>query len=298
MSTMFRSEEARDAMIATFEGFRARVPGATSTRRVATRAGETHVLEAGKADGPPLVLFHGALATSAHATAELGPLLDRFHVFAPDVIGQSPMSADARVSLDDASYGEWASEVMAALGLTRAVVYGVSWGGFVARKLAEHAPERIDRLVLLVPAGFVSGPAWKGFTTMGLPLLTFRLFGNARSLERFFENLLSTRDEAWESYLRRALGSYKMDIRVPPLAKPEPLAAFERPTLVFGASDDGSFPGITLLARVKELLPHAETELLEGSKHAPPTDDAFRRRMADRISRFALATPVEDRAAP
>jgi hypothetical protein len=40
------------------------------------------------------------------------------------------------------------------------------------------------------------------------------------------------------------------------------------------------------LARVAELIPHAETELLENCRHAPPSDDAFRRCLSERIARF------------
>jgi pimeloyl-ACP methyl ester carboxylesterase len=108
---------------------------------------------------------------------------------------------------------------------------------------------------------------------------------------RFARAILSTLDDAWVDYLSEAFLAYKLDIRVPPLADAAALAAFKRPTLVFGASEDLSFPGGPLVARAKELWPHAETELLEGSRHAPPTDDASKARLANRISRF-LGAPA------
>src|SRR5262249_60562728 len=114
--------------------------------------------------------------SSAHATAELGPLLERHCVYAPDVIGQSVKSADARVALDGPAYGEWLVDVLDGLGLERPLVYGVSWGGFASLKLAAFAPTRIDKLVLLVPAGIVSGSAWQGLTQVGLPLMLYRMF--------------------------------------------------------------------------------------------------------------------------
>ena len=77
-----------------------------------------------------------------------------------------------------------------------------------------------------------------------------------------------------------------MDMRVPPLVRPEDVASYKGPTLVLGADQDVSFPGAALLARAKELFPHAETELLEGCKHCPPIDAAFRAKAASRIEGF------------
>lgn len=296
MTTIFRDEAARATIEAAYERFRARVPD-TTCRTVKTRSGDTHVLVAGPASSPPLVVLHGALASSAHLMGELGPLRDRFRVYAVDVIGQSVKSADVRLDLDGPAYAEWLTDVLDALGLARTHLYGVSWGGFVSRKLAEHAPDRIDRLVLGVPAGFINGPAWKGFKEIVLPLALYRAFPSEARLLRFTRSLVTTQDDVWVPYLGEAFRSYKLDIRVPPLAKPGSLDGFTRPTLVFGASDDLSFPGEALLARVKALIPHAETELLEGCRHAPPSDEAFRRKMGDRITRFLTADGAAERGA-
>jgi 2-hydroxy-6-oxonona-2,4-dienedioate hydrolase len=285
MTTMFKDEAARATILAAFDRFRADGPPGEG-RTVTTRFGETHVLVTGKAGAPPLVLLHGALSSSAHVVREMSSLLERFQVYAVDVIGQSAKSADARIPLDGPQYAEWLVEVLDALGLERPHVYGVSWGGFVAGKLAAHAPHRIDRLVLLVPAGIVTGPAWKGFVKIYWPMMIYRKFPSRARLEKFARELLTTVNDEWLDYFGEAFQAYKLDMRVPPLFQPADLAGFDRPTLVFGASDDLSFPGGPLVERVRQLIPHAETELLEGVRHGPPTDDAFRRRQAERVARF------------
>jgi pimeloyl-ACP methyl ester carboxylesterase len=286
---MFKDAERKDAIAAAYERFRAKTAGATS-RMVKTRHGDTHVLSAGPPNAPPLIVVHGALASSAHVMGELGPLLSRFRVHAPDVIGQSVKSEDRRIALDGNDYGEWLEDVMDGLGLRRAHVYGVSWGGFVACKLAASVPQRIDRLVLLVPAGFVNGSAWEGLTKVAIPLALFRAFPSEARLTKFASGILTTLDDDWVPYLGEAFRSYNLDIRVPPLFTPEALARFDRPALVFGASHDVSFPGRALVARAKVLLPRAETELLENCRHSPPTDDASRARLADRVTRFLTGT--------
>ncbi|KYG01679.1 alpha/beta hydrolase [Sorangium cellulosum] len=285
-SIIFRSPEARARIATWFERFREKAPVPTRAREVSTRFGATHVLVAGPEHAPPLVCVHGAMASSAHLLPELGPLLTRFRVHAVDVIGQSVKSADVRVPVDGPAYAEWLTDVLDALGLPRAHLLGVSWGGFVALRMAEVAPARIDRLVLIVPGGVVSGPVWQGLTRVAIPMALYRAFPSEDRLARLVSGLFTTHDAMWGPYFGDAVRSYRLDMRIPPLATPEALAGFTRPALVFGADDDVSFPGAKLLARAKVLLPRAETELLEGCRHSPPTDDAFRARLGGRIARF------------
>ena len=288
-STMFVDEEAKGRMATWFETFRTSLPFATASRVVDTPQGPTHVLVAGPEDAPPLVCLHGALATSAHLLPELGSLVESHRVYAVDVMGQSVMSADRRIDVRDDSYGRWLAAVCAGLGLSKIALFGVSWGGFVALRAAKVAPELIEALVLMVPGGVVAGSAWAGFTTVGWPLLVYRLSPSEKRLRRLVDAMFTTYDERWSKWFGDAVLSYRMDMRVPPLAKPEELAAFaarRRPPLILGADDDVSFPGRALVTRAKELVPHAEVELLEACKHCPPFDDAFRSRTASRVRMF------------
>jgi 2-hydroxy-6-oxonona-2,4-dienedioate hydrolase len=288
--TLFKSVEGRQAMLGWYEQFRARLPVATESRVVATRSGDTHVLVGGPAAGPSVVVLHGALSSSAHALTELAPLFERFRVYAVDIVGQSVMSAEAQPSVANNEYGLWLVDVLDQLGLARTHVVGVSWGGFVAIRLAACAPERIDRLALLVPAGVVKGPAWAGFTKLALPLLMYRLAPSERRLDKLMRHLLTTTGDAWTPYLGDAFRHYKLQMRVPALATPAELARFERPTLVFGAERDLSFPGASLIARARELFPGlAGAELIAGANHCPPSTAEFRSWLGGKLTAFLEA---------
>jgi 2-hydroxy-6-oxonona-2,4-dienedioate hydrolase len=206
------------------------------------------------------------------------------------VIGQSAMSEDVRLALDDDSYGAWLQAVCAGLGLSRINLLGVSWGGFVALRAARVAPELIAALVLLVPAGVVAGSAWQGFTKVGWPMLRYKLSPSESRLRRVYDALFTTPDSRWTQYFGEALFSYRFDMRVPPLARPEDVANYRGKTLVFGGDQDLSFPGAALLARAKVLFPQAELELLSACKHCPPFTGSFRTQLAGRIHAF-LAAP-------
>jgi 2-hydroxy-6-oxonona-2,4-dienedioate hydrolase len=273
--------------VAWSEKFRARLTVPTESRRIATRAGETHVLVGGPVDAPPLVILHGALASAAHALVELAPLLARYRVYAVDLVGQSANSADARLAVDDNAYGEWLVEVLDGLGLARVNVVGVSWGGFVAIRLAAVAPQRIARLVLLVPAGMVKNPAWAGLTKIAIPMMRYRGKPTPERLARFVRHLLTTTDDDWAPYLGDAVRAFRMDMRVPAIAKPAELAGLTAPVLVFAADRDVSFPGHRILDRARALFPTlAGAELIPDSAHCPPTTDEFRGWLTGKISAF------------
>jgi pimeloyl-ACP methyl ester carboxylesterase len=285
-TTIFVDDDAKGRMAGWFDTFRSTLPFETETRFVDTPEGRTHVLVAGPVDAPPLVCLHGALATSAHVLPELGSLVERYRIYAIDVMGQSVMSADRRIDVRDDSYGTWLAGVCRGLGLTKVILFGVSWGGFVALRTAKVAPDLIEALILLVPAGVVSGSAWAGFTRVGWPMLTYRLSPSEKRLRRLVDAMFTTYDERWTKYFGEAVRSYRFDMRIPPLAKLEDLASYKGPTLVLGADGDVSFPGAALIARAKELFPHAEVGLLEGCKHCPPVEDDFRAKTATRIQAF------------
>lgn len=290
MTSLFKTEAARAGIAAWSERFRAKLAVPTERRDLETRFGATGVLVGGRPDAPPVVVLHGALASAAHALVELAPLLDRFRVYAVDIVGQSVHSAPTRIAVDNNDYGVWLCDVLDALGLVRPHVVGISWGGFVAIRLAVHAPTRIDRLALLVPAGVVKGPAWAGLTRLGIPMLRYRMAPSPAARDRLLGHLLSTPDDDWAPYLGDAFLGYRLNMRVPRLATPDELAGFTRPTLVIGAERDLSFPGGKLIARAAQLFPSlAGTELIAGAHHCPPTTPEFRRWLGERLIGF-LAT--------
>jgi len=140
MTSIFKDDTAKQTMLDWYERFRARLTVPTESRQVPTRFGDTHVLVGGAATAPPVVIVHGAMASSAHLLVELAALLETHRVYAVDVIGQSPKTPHARPSVKNNDYGIWLAEVLDGLGLQRVPLVALSWGGFVAVRLAAHAP--------------------------------------------------------------------------------------------------------------------------------------------------------------
>lgn len=288
-SVMFVDEARKAAIRGWHDRFRSRLAVPTEEREVTTSFGRTHLLVAGPASAPPLLVVHGALSSSAHVLPELGPLVETRRCFVLDVIGQSVMSEDRRIDLAGDDYGRWIAEVASSLGLERFDLLGASWGGFVAMRGARVLGDRVRHLVLVVPAGVVAGSAWEGFRAMGWPILLYRAFPSEARLERVVRPLFTTLDPEWTAYFGEAIRSYRLDFRPPPLARPEDVASITAPVLIFAAEKDLSFPGASLVARAAELFPRVETELIQGAKHSPPTTAEFRGWLGRRTERFLAA---------
>jgi len=114
----------------------------------------TNYLEAG--DGPPVVLVHGSgpgVTAYANWRLTIPALADRFHCFAPDLVGFGYTERST-----DLTYGvqTWADQVVGfldAMGLEKASLVGNSLGGSIALRVAARHPERVDRLALMGSVG-------------------------------------------------------------------------------------------------------------------------------------------------
>lgn len=98
----------------------------------------------GPSDGPPIVLVHGALMSHSVWRPQLDALSDRFRCVAVDLPGHGVL-VDERFTLDAA-----VARVAAAIGAAggRAVLVGLSLGGYVAMALAARRPELVRGLVI------------------------------------------------------------------------------------------------------------------------------------------------------
>lgn len=118
-------------------------------RKVETHHVTTHVLEGGT--GPDLVFLHGAGGTSAEDPF-LNALAEKYHVMAPLLpgFGASEECASIRDMLDVTLH---TYDVLDALGLQKPILVGHSMGGMIAAEMAAVAPNEVEKMCLICPAG-------------------------------------------------------------------------------------------------------------------------------------------------
>jgi len=106
--------------------------------------------EAGK--GEAVLLLHGAGATARLWRKQMGPLSELFRVLAPDLPGFGGTDVFPEIN-DVKGYAGFLAAFLENAGISRVSLVGSSLGGWVACWFALVYPEKIDKLVLVSPAG-------------------------------------------------------------------------------------------------------------------------------------------------
>ncbi|HXE81077.1 MAG TPA: alpha/beta fold hydrolase [Vicinamibacterales bacterium] len=105
-------------------------------------------LEAGTSDGPALVFLHAFPLTADMWREQLAAPPQGWRVLAPDFAGFGGSSDHDREQVSLHDYAWDVVRFLDCLGVQRAVVAGLSMGGYVALALARLAPDRLKGLVL------------------------------------------------------------------------------------------------------------------------------------------------------
>ena len=119
--------------------------------RFSTGTATLHVVEAGPADGPAVILLHGFPEFWWGWRAQIAPLAAAgFRVVVPDQRGYG--ESDKPEGIDAYRGSRLAGDVVGladALGIDRFHLVGHDWGGVVAWATAALHPARVDRLAVL-----------------------------------------------------------------------------------------------------------------------------------------------------
>ncbi|GAA3702037.1 hypothetical protein GCM10022204_18710 [Microlunatus aurantiacus] len=235
--------------------------------------------EARVAGAPVMVHLHG-FGLSGHylvPTAEL--LSERFHTLVPDLPGFGRSAGDAD-ALDVTALAEAAAAFLDDRGVESATLVGNSMGCAVVCELAHRHPDRVDRAVLVSPAGGVHNQ----------PLhRAVRQLARDGALEP--ARLLSV---AVPDYLRFGISSTRRMFRAlteyPAL---ERLIELQIPTLAVVGSRDPMMPGP---ARVREVAGRNDNHVLlvviHGAAHA--INFSHPAELANVIRQFTADEPIVD----
>jgi pimeloyl-ACP methyl ester carboxylesterase len=230
--------------------------------------------------GEPIILLHGNGLSHGMWKYNIGPLSQRFKVFAPDLPGFG------RSDKPDADYGveyyvDFLKGFMDALRIEKAVLVGHSFLGVVAATFAVRNPGRVTKLVLADACGIISldRPFYKAVLKVGLRAM-------ARSRKVFYGQLLydgalgSRLDDVWlvpdSRESRRAFYLNCREILDINLDYIWLLGKVDAPTLVLGGNCDRLAPpkGIK---KYGELIRGSQTVFFERCAHLPnvETPDRF-----------------------
>ncbi|MBW0103996.1 alpha/beta fold hydrolase [Pseudonocardia sp. KRD291] len=115
----------------------------------------TRYAEAGDPSAPPVLLLHGTGGHWETFAPNLPALAEHFHCVAIDMVGNG-FSDKPDHDYEIAVYLRQVRAVLDAFGFTSAALVGMSLGAWVAAALAVEDPERVEKLILMSPAGLVA----------------------------------------------------------------------------------------------------------------------------------------------
>jgi pimeloyl-ACP methyl ester carboxylesterase len=254
-------------------------------RELETSFGATHVLVSGPAAAPPLVLLHGAGATATMWHPIIEPLSKSYRCYCVDTITDANKSIATQRIRGVSGYVDWLRQVFTALDIESARVGGLSYGGWLAGNLAGHAPELVDRLLLLCPAATLAPlPAEFYFRVFSTGLL--RSPGLARRSMQWMSATPDATSDPGVDLIETILVScrtVRFEMRPPALLSDDELRAIRAPTTVLIGDREVIYRGgpAAALARAEALLPDVRTVLVPGASHLLPLDAP--RQLADEM---------------
>jgi pimeloyl-ACP methyl ester carboxylesterase len=176
---------------------------------------------------------------------------------------------------DAADYVTWLTATLDGLNLGRVSLLGMSFGGWVALGYAVAAPERIQRLVLLSPGGFL--PMLKQFALRGMLMTFFPTRFTVNSFMRW-TGLTDTPGERDAGPLLHLMYLGLKHFRMPedtlrantaaanPLSDHE-LRSLQMPVLLLFGDEEVIYGSAEALERARRLIPHFGGELIPRCRH-------------------------------
>jgi pimeloyl-ACP methyl ester carboxylesterase len=246
-------------------------PVANEQRHVTTRLGDTHVITCGPADAPALILLHGAGFNSVTWMGDATSWSQHFRVVAVDVIGHPGFSAPVRPAYDSDSYATWLDDVLHALGIERASFIGLSLGGWIALDYAIRRPQRVERLILLAPAGVAREKmSMLKIVLVILPLMMLGRRGRQRAHRLMlgeYHEPASAAEKAAAQFYSLIAKNFRQNLSKPTRFTDSQLARIKPPTLLLVGAKDPWMDGAEIQQRFNVLVPAAQVQVLPGRGH-------------------------------
>ena len=237
---------------------------------VNTRFGKSHLVKLGNSNGKPLIMFHGGNSTSPYYLSGFKYLFQYFSIYAVDTIGHPGKSDQIHLSAKSLEYGEWASDIIDALGFKKMNCMGGSFGGGIVIKLMCVAPEKIEKAVLIVPSGIANVSTFNIAIKMGLPMMLYILtkkdYWLKKSILPMAIHEKNIDDETYEM-VKMSFEHVNVKAGMPSNVNIELLKTANAPTLIMPAELDCMFPGKNIIKKVKMTIPSFKIHLLKNQGH-------------------------------
>lgn len=260
---IFKTDEGKQKILQHYNSLLKQWTAVYKERYIETSYGNTFILEAGDENNPAVFLFHGSCTNSAMWFEDIKILMEQYHVFSVDILGEPGKSAENRLDVNSDDYAHWIKELMDKLDIQQAVFIGNSYGAWMALKFAINYPSMVSKLVLIAASGIT--PAKISFILKSIIYASQGEKG-LRSLNQMVYGTDEIPQEVIEAgnLIMRNFNPY---VGALPIFSDEQLKKLTMPVFYIAGENDVTVNTLKTAQRLKSLLPNAAADIIKDNGH-------------------------------
>lgn len=264
MTVAFKSEEGKKEVLKYYDMLLTKGSLPHEKLMVNTSYGETFIIGMGKKELPPLVLLHGSGMNSAMWIKEMDEYSQTHRVYAVDMPGEPGKSDERQLPFESDDFSNWLNEVFDALSIDMASIVGISLGAWLGTKFAIKYSDKVDKLVLLCPAGI--GTQKKSFI---FKFLFYSLLGE-KGIDKLYYKINGDKPipDIMLSYQKLIAKHFNFRRVTIPIFSDNELKKLTMPVALFVGGKDVMLHSEKTANRLGLLLNHAEINFIQEEGHS------------------------------
>ena len=264
MTVAFKSEEGKKEVLKYYDLLLTKGSLEHEKIMVNTSYGETFIVAIGKKELPPLILLHGSGMNSAMWIKEMEEYSKTHRVYAVDMPGEPGKSDENQLPFEGDDFSNWLNDVFNELSIEKASIVGISLGAWLGTKFAIKYSDKVDKLVLLCPAGI--GPQKKSFI---FKFLFYSLFGE-KGIDKLYYKINGDKSipEIMLNYQKLIAKHFNFRKVTIPIFSDNELRKLTMPVALFVGGKDVMLHSEKTANRLGSLLNHAEINFIQEEGHS------------------------------
>ncbi|HYE11878.1 MAG TPA: alpha/beta hydrolase [Patescibacteria group bacterium] len=260
----FKTQQGRDEVLKYSDMLLEKLTIPYERLNINTRHGNTFCIAAGDISAPPMVLLHGSSMNSCMWVSDILKYYQKYRVYALDIPGEAGRSDERQLPFTTSDLDDWLYDVFNELSISKAIVIGASLGAWLSAKFAIRYPGKIDKLVLLCPAGI--GSQNKSFIFTAL----FHMIFGEKGIRRLFRIINGNIDMPeiilkFQILIGKNFNTRKEPI---PIFSDDEIRCLTMPVFLFVGAKDIMLNSMETADRMKKLVPNARINVLPEGGHS------------------------------
>lgn len=264
MTVAFKSKEGKEEVLKYYDFLLTKGSVEHEKIMVNTSYGETFIIAMGKKELPSLILLHGSGMNSSMWIKEMEEYSKTHRVYAVDMPGEPGKSDENQLPFGGDEFSNWLNDVFNELFIEKASIVGISLGAWLGTKFAIRYSDKVDKLILLCPAGI--GPQKKSFI---FKFLFYSIFGE-KGIDKLYYKINGDKPipEIMLNYQKLIAKHFNFRKVTIPIFTDNELRKLTMPVALFVGGKDVMLHSEKTANRLGSLLNHAEINFIQEEGHS------------------------------